>query len=435
MEKQLDFVAIDVETANSNEDICQIGICIVRNGEKQKPMSWLVQPPGNHYGQMQMNVHHITPDKTKNASSFEEVWQEVSPYLVGQTLVAHNHHTEIRVLNQHFKNYDILPMGINMNILCTCKMHGGKGLEACCQAYGISFEGHHDAGFDAECCAQFYLNHQNGVAFDESLIKDIKSKNRGFRKEEGLSGDDYKVDITEADPNSPFLRRKVVITGTFSIISRKELGALLKKKLGADVDSSITKKTNFVFIGQDPGWEKMPKLDKLIHDGYNIRKLYESDIQAILNGDWEGYHMEGDMKKNLDFTYEHFVQHRVVFEGGNNILARKELYLGGGLAGDRDCFAQITGNLGACGDYAIYPETNLCVLSDSTLQKLQLGEKDETIRYIQDYYNGGRSTTFELSFISEGDILRFVKERVESIDDMSAGYYYKRYMGEIGKEE
>ena len=124
-----------------------------------------------------------------------------------------------------------------------------------------------------------------------------------------------------------------------------------------------------------------------------------------------------------------------MFEGGNNVLARKELYIGGGLAGDRDCFAQITGNLGACGDYTIYPETNLCVLSDSTLQKLQLGEKDETIRYIQDYYNGGRSTTFELSFISEGDILRFVKERVECIGDMSTGSYDKRYIGEIGKEE
>ena len=124
----------------------------------------------------------------------------------------------------------------------------------------------------------------------------------------------------------------------------------------------------------------------------------------------------------------------MVFEGGNNVLARKELYIGGGLAGDRDCFAQITGNLGACGDRAIYPETNLCVLSDSTLEKLQLGEKDETVLYIQDYYNSGRSTTFELSFISEGDILRFVKERVGSIGDMSTGYYYKRYMGEIRKE-
>jgi hypothetical protein len=69
------------------------------------------------------------------------------------------------------------------------------------------------------------------------------------------------------------------------------------------------------------------------------------------------------------------------------------------------------------------------------LEKLQLGEKDEIIRYIQDYYNGGRSTTFELSFIAEGDSLRFVKERVESIGDMSTGYYYKRYMGEIGKVE
>ena len=117
------------------------------------------------------------------------------------------------------------------------------------------------------------------------------------------------------------------------------------------------------------------------------------------------------------------------------MIARKELYYGKGLNGDRDLFAQITGNLGVAGDYEMCPETNLCVLSDSTLEKLQNGEKDETILYIQDYYNNNRAKTFELSFISEGDILRFAKERIDRIGDESTGYYYKRYMGEIERED
>lgn len=432
MKKNLNFVAIDLETANKSEDICQIGICVVKDGVKQQPKTWYVQPPGNHYDSIQISVHHISPSVTEKCPFFDEVWEEVKEYLIGQVLVSHNHITEERVLEKSFNRYGILPMGINYkNILCTCEMHNGKGLEAVCQAYGLSYEGHHDAGFDAERCAQFYLNAMNGVCPDWSLVVDKPKKKNVFKRSDRLSGDDYKVDVSEADPNSPFYKRKVVITGTFSIINRKELGHLLKKKLGADVDSNITKRTNFVFIGEDPGWEKIPKLDKLIHDGFNIRKLYESDIQAILDGDWEGYHMDGEMKKNLDFTYEHFVKHRVMFEDGYNVIARKELYIGNGLSGDRDSFAQITGNLGACVDYAIYPETNLCVLSDSTLEKLQQGEKDETVRYIQDYYNGARSKTFELSFISEGDIIRFVKERIEQTGDESTSYYYNRYIGKL----
>ena len=433
MEKLKTFVAVDLETANNNEDICQIGICVVKDGVKQPSMVWMVQPPGNHYDQGQMNTHHITPDDTKDAPTFEEVWQEVSPYLVGRKLMAHNRHTEERVLNKHFEEYGILLMGIDMNLICTCEMHGGRGLEACCQAYGMTYEGHHNAGFDAECCAQFYLNYHDGVFFDESLIKEKKPK-KSFKDRESLGGDVLKKDLSEADPRSPFYDRKVVITGDF-FIPRKELAAILKREHGADIDTSISKKTNFVLIGEDPGWKKLPKVDKLIHDGFQIRKLYEEDLRAILAGDWEDYHVEKEAKKDLDFTYAHFTDHRITFENNYNVIARNELYYGKGLKGDRDLFAQITGNLGAAGDYEMCPETNLCVLSDSTLEKLQSGEKDETILYIQDYYNNNRAKTFELSFISEGDILRFAKERIDRIGDESTGYYYKRYMGEIERED
>ena len=429
MEKLKNFVAVDLETANNQEDICQIGIVVVKDGIKQVPRVWMVQPPGNHYDNGQINIHQITPEDTKDALSFDVVWQEVSPYLVGQKLVSHNRYTEERVLNEHFKKYDILPMGINMNFICTCEMHGGRGLKACCQAYGMNYDGYHNAGFDADACAQFLLNYQNGVLFDVSLINKTQSK-KSYKNKETLSGKVLKKDLSHADPNSPLYDRKVVITGDF-FIGRKELGDILQREHGADINSSISKYTNFVFIGENPGWKKLPKLDKLIHDGFQIRKLYEDDLRAILEGNWEEYHVEKKAKKDLDFTYSHFYEHRTVFKDAYNVIAGKELYYGKGLAGDRDLFAQITGNLGAAGDYEIFPETNLCVLSDSTLGKLKLGEKDETVLYIQNYYNNNKANTFELSFISESDILKFAKERIDLTGDESTGYYYKRYIGEI----
>lgn len=225
---------------------------------------------------------------------------------------------------------------------------------------------------------------------------------------------------------NPFYDRKVVITGVFTQ-ERRALGVKLKS-LGADIDTGITKKTNYVLIGEEPGPVKMEKLDKLVHDGFNIRKLYQNDLDAILAGEWENYHAEKEMKKDLDFTIEHYNQHHLIFENKKNVIASKELYYGNGFAGNFDLFNQITGNLGAFGDRSIYPETNICVLSNSTLDKLMLGEKDETVHYIQDFYNGNKSITFELQFISEDEILRFCKERCEKCDDLVTLELFEKYI-------
>lgn len=98
------------------------------------------------------------------------------------------------------------------------------------------------------------------------------------------------------------------------------------------------------------------------------------------------------------------------------------------MAGNRDAFLQITGNLGSTGDNSLCPETQICVLSDQTLEALKSGEKDETILYIQDYYNKNKAITFGLSFLSETDILDFCKAWCERFDDQSTAYYYRRYI-------
>lgn len=236
-------------------------------------------------------------------------------------------------------------------------------------------------------------------------------------------------DLSNADPNNPFYDRKVVITGEFDI-ERKELGKILKS-MGADIDTGITKKTNYVLIGEYPGPKKIEKLDKLIHDGYNIRRLYFTDINAILEGDWEGYHAEKAVRKDLDFTIDHYNSHNIVFKDLRNIIASKELYYGKGFAGNFDLFNQITGNLGAFGDNDIYPETNICVLSNSTIAQLAEGIKDDTIEYIQNFYNSNKAITFDFQFISEQEILRYCKERCEKYEDEITAELYNRYLDSI----
>ena len=119
-----------------------------------------------------------------------------------------------------------------------------------------------------------------------------------------LGGDVLKKDLTGADPCNPFYDRKLVITGEFHL-DRKELANVLKS-MGADIDTGISKKTNFVLIGQEPGPAKLEKLEKLIHDGYPIRKIYQEDLDRILAGDYDSYMVEKSVTKDLDFTMKHY---------------------------------------------------------------------------------------------------------------------------------
>lgn len=46
----LNFIAIDFETATSKKSfVCEVGICVVRNGEVGETRSWLVCPEDNLY--------------------------------------------------------------------------------------------------------------------------------------------------------------------------------------------------------------------------------------------------------------------------------------------------------------------------------------------------------------------------------------------------
>lgn len=425
------FNAVDFETATNNRMACQVGIVVVENGVITNRISRYIQPPGNIYDDTTINVHHITPDMTKNSPTFDKVWEEIQQYFVGTTIIAHNAEFDESVLRLNLEYYNIMPMGI-LPFECTCNMYGRTSLHDLCIAFGMDYSRHHEAVFDAECCAKFYLNYLNGIEPDFSIVFNRETVKRGKYKkyaDRQISGDVLKKDLSGADPTNPFYDRKVVITGEFT--QNRKIIAEQLKGMGADIDTSITKRTNYVLIGIDAGPVKLEKVDKLIHDGYNIRKLYQNDIDAIFAGDWEGYHADKTNRKDLLLTYEHYIKHHLTFENDYNIIASKELFYGRGFKGNFDLFNQITGNLGAAGDLAIYPETNIIVLSDSTIENLEHGVADETIKYIQDYYNSNKSIVFAFAFLSESDILNFCKRRCDKCGDEVTLELYDKYMDSI----
>jgi len=422
--QEQNFCAVDFETATYSRMACQVGITIVERGEIKETIVKLIQPPCNHYDVGTMRIHHITPEMTADAPTFDVVWNEISQYFVGRIVVAHNASFDEDVLRKNLEYYNIMALGVEP-FACTYRIYG-YSLEELCEAFSICCDCHHDAGFDSRCCAQIFLNFLNGVMPKPIATKRREKKSKDVGGHKILRGDILKKDLSDADPNNPFYDRKVVITGTFSI-DRRELAKILKQ-MGADLNTSISKYTNFVVIGDEPGPAKIEKIDKLIHDGYGIRKIYADDLDKILQGEWGDYKTDKEIAKDLDFTYEHYKKHCIRFDGKYNIIAQKELFFGKGFAPRIDCFMQTTGNLGAFANTQLCTEVNICVLSDATIEKLKNGEKDETILYIQDFYNKNKAISFDYKFMSESEILDWCKRRCDAIGDDVTLRLYNLYM-------
>jgi DNA ligase (NAD+) len=73
-----------------------------------------------------------------------------------------------------------------------------------------------------------------------------------------------------------FTGKKIVITGSIEGIKRSELSDIIRK-MGGEVQSSVSKQTDYVVVGTDPG----SKLDKARALGIEI--IDEDNIKSIIN--------------------------------------------------------------------------------------------------------------------------------------------------------
>jgi DNA polymerase-3 subunit epsilon len=89
MTRNLDFWAIDVETANHRvSSICQIGIVQVTKGMVEACYSALVDPEEG-FNSFNVRLHGIGPGSVSGAPSFDEIFAEVFDLLDGTVLVSH----------------------------------------------------------------------------------------------------------------------------------------------------------------------------------------------------------------------------------------------------------------------------------------------------------------------------------------------------------
>lgn len=160
----INFIAIDFETATpKRSSICEVGICVVRNGEISETKSWLVQPEDNLYHYYNIKVHGITPEDTEHAPDFRQVWEEIERSYLDEfdTFVAHNVAFDRSCLEHTARMYHL-----HLPDLCwICSLQTARkiysfscnSLAFLCDQLDIPKGTHHRAGDDAEMCARLFL--------------------------------------------------------------------------------------------------------------------------------------------------------------------------------------------------------------------------------------------------------------------------------------
>lgn len=301
------FVAIDLETANSaRSSVCQIGLTEVVDGIPQKPKSWLVRPDGNKYDPMNIYIHGILPEDTKNSPSFPEVWAEVLPYLQNKIVIAHNTSFDMYALKDAFDKYNIPYPTFDY----FCSLRIARYIIKGCYSYSldivldylhIGMGAHHRADSDSLGCAVLLLaclKHE-GVSLEEleskylfhrgkfapntfipqlSNKKANKTRCKDFIKQLDL-------DETKFDEGNYFYNKVVCFTGTCKYGIRKDLWRMVAE-VGGFPEDSVTKETDVLVVGQQDyrvvGEEglsgKQKKALAMLEKGYDIEILSETEF-------------------------------------------------------------------------------------------------------------------------------------------------------------
>lgn len=305
------FVAVDFETAQSvwkkQIFICQVGIVVVENGEIVERISRLVKPPNNKYEKACVDVHRITPQITKHEPTFDVVWQDIEKYFINTMLIAHNAYDfDEKVLWQNLDYFGISPKGINKFIDTKLLFNApSRSLDALCYGFGFDCENHHDACFDAECCAKIYLKYLNNEYPDTYLIAEYKEQKSEYNIEEreklkeertvSWFREQHAISATELArlniltdnefdnilSHTMFEGKRVINTGDLFCISRNELKIAISEAGGKY--TGMSKLIDIVILGQNPGREKVKTIIELQENGSGIICITENQFEKFLD--------------------------------------------------------------------------------------------------------------------------------------------------------
>jgi DNA polymerase-3 subunit epsilon len=305
-----DFIAIDFETACGEVvSACSVGLAIVENLEIVESRHFFIRPPSLLFDKINIGIHGIKPEDVVGSPTFLDLWPEISHlFCLGVPIIAHNAHFDMSVLRgcldyykierPNFSYVDSIAISTRM-----CDSEVGRSLEARAEYFGVGIQNHHNAEADAICCAEIVIacvNRSRYKTFEKFLrtlssipvkeFRDLKPIKRIGKEVYAKLDYESAREVMAPVADGEFLGKHVVITGKFDSFSRSILAHRLMER-GAEVDSGVTKKTDYLFVGkQDEALtgpsgisSKEKKARKLIEDGQDIKIITEPELLEVLS--------------------------------------------------------------------------------------------------------------------------------------------------------
>ena len=285
----MDFVSIDVETANAGmASICQIGIAKYQNGSLAHEWATYVDPQ-DYFDPVNVSIHGIDESMVDGAPTLPQLTDILHSYLAGAVVVCHTNFDRVAI-NQAVQRYNIPApectwldsAKIARRTWQDCAWKG-YGLYDLCQMLGYNFR-HHDALEDAKAAAHIVLSASNEVGLDiNGWLKRIRQP---IDPAASSSGAAIKRD---GNPEGSLFGEVLVFTGSLEIPRRE--AADLAAAIGCQVAQGVTKKTTLLVVG-DQDIDKLSghtksskhrKAEELVSKGVPIRILKESDFKELVS--------------------------------------------------------------------------------------------------------------------------------------------------------
>ena len=284
----MEFVAIDVETANADmASICQIGLARFKDGKLVEEWSTLVDPE-DYFDFINIDIHGITEEDVIGAPIFSKVVDDLSGFLSGSVCVSHTHFDRVSV-GRALEKYSLNPIEtiwldsarVARRTWEECAWRG-YGLSRVCEIIGYKFK-HHDALEDAKASAQVIIAAVEKTGLDVDAW--LKRVHQPIDPANSSSGSAINRD---GNPEGELYGEVLVFTGALEIPRRE--AADLAASIGCTVASGVTKKTTLLVVGDQDVTKlagkakssKHLKAEQLIAKGQKIRIIKESDFKELV---------------------------------------------------------------------------------------------------------------------------------------------------------
>lgn len=277
-----EFLAVDVETANqSRGSICQIGIARYVDGIMTGGWSRLVDPE-ERFQAINTRIHGISPEEVRGEKSFLDLYPVLYRLLHGKVCISHSDF-DVQAIDQACRKYSLkTPQAKWIDTAAAARSQaptgyaGGFKLDTLCEFIGYKFK-HHDALEDAAACGQVFLAAESGLFSDLPLGGEIK-KSAPYQKSVTRDG----------NPEGSLFGKTIVFTGKISI--SKTEAADLAQSAGISVKSSVSKKVDYVVVGEQDlaatkghtKSSKHRKAEDLASNGHHIKIIDEHEFRELI---------------------------------------------------------------------------------------------------------------------------------------------------------